>query len=444
MADTDRAYASDVLMLLAMLAVFGPWGAAASVVITLCRHSPIVANAVGEWRITDTPNLIASAGRWIQTGETGHRPGVRALPAEQQRPASVSAPVPAPAPTPRTHVAERKGPRLFSPQEFADDPMFVALNEEPHRLVIGHTQGGKSTAMHGMAMAWAAQGHPVTVLDPDAARGQWPGCDVAGYAEDYRGISRALDRVRNEFDERSQLYAAGQRDFAPFHIIADEVHETIRNVPGARDFLFETVARRGAKRGIFLTLGTQGNNADELDLESAGVLNNFKTVELEVDERGRRVATIYRGNAAKKKHVTQYLVPPLPGAKTFVQQVKPITAPALIEAPPLDLSDFLTDLLAMDVPAAPVAPVQQQVRVMRDAGSVVVNVSQQTAAPATRSRRRANGVDIAGRRARADKLRQIRLLVAEGKSANDIDRMLPGERQEILAMVRQVKRETSQ
>lgn len=226
--------------------------------------------------------------------------------------------------------APRQGPRTLTPEQFGDDPLFRALDADPHRFIIGHTQGGKSTAMHAMAQAWAAQGQPVIVCDPDAARGQWPGCEVAGYAEDYRGIGLALERVRDAFDARSDLYADGQRDFAPMHLVIDEVHEVFDNVPGARELVLDTLGRRGAKRGIRVTIGTQDQNKDTLGLESAAVLSNFITAELARDERGRRVATVYRGNAAKRQHVKQYAVPPLPGAKSFIQ---PREAPAPAPAP---------------------------------------------------------------------------------------------------------------
>lgn len=221
-------------------------------------------------------------------------------------------------PTAQASRPQPRGPRLLTPQEFAADPLFQAVDEPPHRFVIGHSQGGKSTVLHGMARAWVARGEPVLVCDPDAARGQWPGCKVAGYAEDYRGIAQLLDQVRDEFDARSALYADGQRDFAPLHLVLDEVHETFREIPGAREFVLETLGRRGAKRGIRVTMGTQDNHKGSLGLESAGVLDNFVTAEVEVDERGRRVATVYRGNAGRKKHARQYQVPPLPGAKTFI------------------------------------------------------------------------------------------------------------------------------
>lgn len=259
------------------------------------------------------------------------------------------------------------GPRTLTPDEFARDPLFAALDADPHRFVIGHTQGGKSSAMHAMAQAWAARGEPVIVCDPDAARGQWPGCEVAGYAEDYRGIGQALDRVRDEFEERSQLYAEGQRDFAPMHLLIDEVHEVFDNVPGARELVFDTLGRRGAKRGIRVTIGTQDNARDTLGLESAAVLANFITAELQKDERGRRVATVYRGNAAKRQHTRQYAVPPLPGAKSFIKakeepaprraavaadtpRAETVTARVPERRPAVPMDDLLASLMA-ELPA---------------------------------------------------------------------------------------------
>jgi hypothetical protein len=108
-----------------------------------------------------------------------------------------------------------------------------------------------------------------------------------------------------------------------------------------------------------------------------------------------------------------------------------------LEPEPAPADNLLADLLAK------LPPSQQSVTLHDGGRQIVVNVSQQATMPATvRPRRRSNGIDIAGRRARAEKLRQVRRLVAEGRSANEIDRMLPGERSQILALVRQVKRGT--
>lgn len=409
----DRVYAGDVVLMLGLLATFGMAGAAVAVLITLCRHSPVIIGGIvdlAEYTTGSRPALLSSPR--VAALLPGAAPVL-------DRPLRAAVAAPRAIPTSPPPAPGRRPTATLTPQQFAEDQLFRTLNEEPHRLVIGHTRGGKTTAMHGMAMAWATQGHPVYVIDPDAARGSWPGCEVSGYAEDYDGIGKTIETLRDVFDERSELYADGHRDFPPVHIVADEVHETIRNVPGARDFLFETVGRRGAKRGIFLTLGTQGNNVDELGLDSAGVLNNFITAELEKNERGRRVATVYRGNAAKKKRLQQFAVPPLPGASSFVQarpirgaeqlaQVVARPAPAAEPEPDLlaellarqaDRERRLAAILAQQATPAELPPTAQSVTVERDGGQVTVNVVQ-TAPAAARRPRKKGGLTIEGRRLR--------------------------------------------
>ncbi|NNJ13299.1 hypothetical protein EKD04_023525 [Chloroflexales bacterium ZM16-3] len=44
------------------------------------------------------------------------------------------------------------------PAPAADDDLVETLAGTPHRLIIGHTRGGKTTLIHHMATAWAAQG----------------------------------------------------------------------------------------------------------------------------------------------------------------------------------------------------------------------------------------------------------------------------------------------
>jgi hypothetical protein len=90
-------------------------------------------------------------------------------------------------------------------------------------------------------------------------------------------------------------------------------------VPGAVKAI-DAIARRGAKRGIFLTVGTQDNHVDSLALPSAAVLQNFITAELRRDARGKRVATVYRGNAARQRDVRTFDVPVLTDPKTYIKR----------------------------------------------------------------------------------------------------------------------------
>jgi hypothetical protein len=368
----------------------------------------------------------------------------------------------------------RRAARVLSPDEFAADPLFVELNAEPHRMIIGHSQGGKSTAMHAMVGAWGAQGQMVYVADPDAARGQWPGATyVAGYNEDYTGIGRLLADIDGIFETRSEEYAEGRRDFTPVHIVMDEVHETFANVPQSKA-LVDKWARRGAKRGLLVTLGTQDNHRDSLGFESAAVLNNFITAELEKAEGGKRQARVYRGNAAVRKNLRTFTVPPLPSPKTYMQSAapavpEPTTTTAAPARPAADTAQLVrreatidmavlarlapslaakrgytptaqdnAALAAMlgDVPAAPA----QSVTVERGgAGAVVVNVNQTAAGRPTSPRRR--GVNVRAMRERADKERTVRRVIEAGGSANEAQRQAGINRKEAQRLARKVRGE---
>jgi len=366
----------------------------------------------------------------------------------------------------------------------APDPLFATLDEEPHRLIIGHTRGGKSTAMHAMTAHWRRQGHPVVVCDPDAARGQWPGCQVAGYNEDYAGIARALSAAGAEFRRRSAAYVEGQRDFTPFHVVIDEVQEVFREVPPSKAAV-ETFARRGAKRGIFVTLGTQDNHVDSLGLDSAAVLQNFITAELRKDKDGRRVATVYRGNAARRRDERTFPVPQLPDPKQYITPAA-VAAPApraytgdtrphLVAEPtrpaapaardtrtPLELPDLLDCLLAERVPSAvsrrPDAEIRPDAaRIITNAdtgntsrisvdtaagGGVTVNVAQ--VATAARRPTRGGGLDMRARRQRQSRYGRVRALVADGARFEDVYRAVKGNRNEVHAEFKRAKAELGQ
>lgn len=384
-----------------------------------------------------TPRAV---GHWVMTGEWR---------------------APAAAPT-------RKAPR----PTLAADPLFSALDEEPHRIVIGHTRGGKSTAMHAMTAQWRRQGHPVLVCDPDAAWGQWPGCEVAGFNEDYEGIQNALRGVGDMFRARSERYADGDRDFPPYHLVIDEAHEVFHQVPGALKTV-DTIARRGAKRGIFLTVGTQDNHVDSLGLSSAAVLQNFITAELRRDAQGQRVATVYRGNAAKQRDARTYNVPSLPDPRTYIKRragetpspvraavaaegVRPRVVSERVPARRTD-ADLLAALMGEAPPAVsphPKAAIPASgIGISHDTdtdtaagitvdtgggGSVTVNVRQVVGRAA---RRVASGLNMRGRHQRLARYGQIKALVGQGKGTNEIYRAVLGNRNEVVDDVRRAKAE---
>src|SRR5688572_1261042 len=116
----DRVYAGDVLLMLGMLATFGMAGAAIAVLITLCRHSPVVIGGIVD----------------LAEYTTGNRPALLSSP-------RVAALLPGAAPVlerPPREIAD-KAPRLKMPQfvpearrQVADRPRWLEIaNDEPDR-----------------------------------------------------------------------------------------------------------------------------------------------------------------------------------------------------------------------------------------------------------------------------------------------------------------------
>lgn len=219
----------------------------------------------------------------------------------------------------------------------AREPLLAALDAEPHRLIIGHTGGGKTTLMHALALGWAAEKQMVIVFDPDAAPGQWPGCRVAGGGDNYEAIGEGLGIVANEIIRRRQARAEGQRTFAPVHVIIDEAHDVLAEVPQAKPVM-RAMGRRGRKLNMHLTLGVQDKQAKLLDLEGeTHLLRNFQTVDVMLRD-GQRVAVVHRSDG----DVTMP-VPSLYDPEDFILQ-KPVSTPVPVTSSPNDalLESLLT------------------------------------------------------------------------------------------------------
>lgn len=244
----------------------------------------------------------------------------------------------------------------------APDPLVRTLEEPPHRLIIGHTRGGKTTLIHSMATSWAAGGARVLVADPDAAPGQWPGCEVRGHGDDIASIAPLLATVATEVATRRKQRAAGQRRFEPLHFIIDEAQDVVPELPEALA-LVEDVARRGGKINVRLTLGVQDKQVGTLGLEGKShLLRNFATADVLKDRSGRRVAVLR--DAVTGERVT-YPIPALPDPESFItspalapvassatgttQLIQRAEAPA--EAAVRPATDLLAAMLAESVPA---------------------------------------------------------------------------------------------
>jgi hypothetical protein len=214
----------------------------------------------------------------------------------------------------------------------ADTAWIAQLTQALHLLVIGHSQGGKTTLIHELACRLASAQIKVLVCDPDAAPGFWPGCQLAGYANDLAAIDRTLGDIRIEVERRRALRGTGrQRTFAPLYLVIDEYQDIGRagECPAARP-LVEDVLRRGGKLNVHLIIGVQDKQVKTMGFEGQGDLRrNFAyIVEMRADRSGRRWATVTE--PLDEEATATYEVPPLPNLECLIEatpQLHQIDAP---------------------------------------------------------------------------------------------------------------------
>jgi hypothetical protein len=254
----------------------------------------------------------------------------------------------------RQRATRRIIPRALSPSANVPPPTgdaawLAQLGQALHLLVIGHSQGGKTTLIHELACRLATAKIQVIVCDPDAAPGLWPGCAVYGYANDFADIERALASVQAEVEQRRALRGTGrQRTFAPLYLVIDEYQDIGRagGCPEARP-LVEDVLRRGGKLNVHLIIGVQDKQVKTMGFEGHGDLRrNFTSiVEVRADRGGHRWATV--STPTDEAATATYPVPPLPDLERLIA-----AAPQPLRAPPINpLSSTVTAGTSRELPA---------------------------------------------------------------------------------------------
>jgi hypothetical protein len=231
----------------------------------------------------------------------------------------------------RQRATRRSIPRALSlsadvsPPTGDDASWLAQLGQALHLLVIGHSQGGKTTLIHELACRLATANIQVVVCDPDAAPGLWPGCAVYGYANDLAAIDRALARVQVEVEQRRALRGTGRRrTFTPLYLVIDEYQDIGRSgdCPTAR-LLVEDVLRRGGKLNIHLIVGVQDKQVKTMGFEGQGDLRrNFTYIaEVRADRGGHRWATV--NTPTDEAATATYEVPPLPNLEQLIEATRP-------------------------------------------------------------------------------------------------------------------------
>ncbi|MBX0326955.1 type IV secretory system conjugative DNA transfer family protein [Oscillochloris sp. ZM17-4] len=267
----------------------------------------------------------------------------RALPAPAA-PADVCAQTSATGRTPKAQAAQQEA-------EPAAGELQRQLEDTPHRLIIGHTRGGKTTLIHAMATDWAARGERVLVGDPDAAPGLWPGCEVRGAGDNIASIGELLTIVDAEVAERRAQRAQGVRRFPVLHLVIDEAQDVLPALDGGLE-LFEDVARRGGKLNIRMTVGVQDKMVGTLGLKGKSeVLRNLQIADVLKGRDGRRVAVLRDAESGKKISLP---IPELTDPESLITTPAAVAVPRPAEGVTTQIApdDLLAYLLAEPAPSA--------------------------------------------------------------------------------------------
>lgn len=365
------------------------------------------------------------------------------------------------------------------------DPLLHLLEGEPHRLVLGHTRGGKTTLIHDMATNWSKEGSKVIVCDPDAMPGIWPGCTVVGHGNDIEKIEQIFAVTLHEYERRQKLRGEGQREFSPIHLIVDEAQDVIPYVSNGTKTL-EAILRRGAKHGIFLTVGVHDKQVGTLGLEGKSeLLKNFIITDVLKDPTtGQRQAIIKDAITGKKN---SYRIPKLLDPETLIATPKqqgrsvetvrlsqPHAAPKPVAKaepkPDPSVEAFGDDdpLLAALVAGSQTGtssvgsgnlagtgtkagskasqsagtdePNGNQTMIIDDGRNITIHNTVVTPSRETRNQRQATPY-ASRRRESHERYRQVRKLVKEGKNSTEITGLIKGRKKDILALIRQAKAE---
>ena len=331
---------------LARGACIGVFGGAAGACTLVFPGSPIwlvpAAAAVGGCALT-VPEVRQEVVRVMPMLASGAQRARAALPAVAWQLPGIKAEK---RPQSRTEAPER----ATAPAPDDRPELIATLDEQPHRLIIGHTRGGKTTLSHEMATGWARRGERVLVGDPDAAPGLWPGCEVRGYGDDVQSIGELLTVVQGEVEARRLARAQGVRRFEPLHLVIDEAQDVLPALDGGLE-LMEDVARRGGKLNIRMTVGVQDKQVKTLRLEGkSALLRNFQIADVMKNREGRRVAVLRDPETGQKVSMP---IPQLTDPETLIT-VRPATETTQnLRRPaqsPVPADDLLASLLATDAP----------------------------------------------------------------------------------------------
>lgn len=162
----------------------------------------------------------------------------------------------------------------------------ILANRAFNIRVIGETGSGKSTI--AQALMGSLDGKLI-VLDPVWTPGSWGGLPAITVSPDgdYAPIAQAVDDILEEMKQRTALLQQGEQHFERLTIVADEVPDTVSEVPQL-GMMIRRLGQRGRHVNLHVLGIAQSDRVAAWGLEGYGdAIQNF--------------ATLYVGNKALEK-----------------------------------------------------------------------------------------------------------------------------------------------
>lgn len=205
----------------------------------------------------------------------------------------------------------------------SSDLLLKALGAAPHVAIIGATGAGKSTLLRNLCYSAALRHERVMILDPHATPVSWPrSISVVGGGRNYDKIAEALEYVYLTMHKRYNELSSGavaECTHEPIYIVCDEWRAIVQNIADAGKKL-GAIITEARKVNIKIVLGGHSPYLKGLGLEDSAVRESLLLCFLRAKDE-ERWAEI---DAARYR-----LVAPLPeSAFASAVPVQPVVPPA--------------------------------------------------------------------------------------------------------------------
>lgn len=141
-------------------------------------------------------------------------------------------------------------------------------DDAPHALIVGNTGSGKTWLAQALA---ASRDGQVIILDPKWKPGKWGGAPAISIDDDlsYAAIEQACSDVLDELKQRQVALKSGTDLFTPLTVIVEELPTVLDECPTAPQ-LFKRLGQLGRELRIRVIGLSQSDRVKTLKLEGEG------------------------------------------------------------------------------------------------------------------------------------------------------------------------------